>query len=143
MVRLFRTLYFSCLLLLTNTRMVSNPVFFLPALLVKMFILIALFYLLGDEGDACLIPAPYYAAFESDMSLVARIVPFAVRMANPIQGPSASELDLAYIEAKSVRSFFVIINSSSERLQLYTIRSPSTICTKTSSESSAIFFLRR
>ena len=62
----------------------------------------ALFYLLGDEGDACLIPAPYYAAFENDMRMVARIVPFAVQMANPIQGPSANELDLAYIEAKSV-----------------------------------------
>ena len=57
---------------------------------------------MGDEGDACLIPAPYYAAFENDMRMVARIVPFAVQMANPIQGPSATELDLAYIEAKSV-----------------------------------------
>ena len=28
-----------------------------------------LFFLLGDEGDACLIPAPYYAAFENDMSV--------------------------------------------------------------------------
>ena len=27
----------------------------------------SLFLLLGEEGDACLIPAPYYAAFESDM----------------------------------------------------------------------------
>jgi hypothetical protein len=32
-------------------------------------VLNSLFYLLGDEGDACLIPAPYYAAFESDMSV--------------------------------------------------------------------------
>jgi hypothetical protein len=61
-----------------------------------------LFYLLGDEGDACLIPAPYYAAFESDMSVVSGIVPFAVHMANPTMGPSESELDLAYLEAKSV-----------------------------------------
>ena len=58
--------------------------------------------MLGDEGDACLIPAPYYAAFENDMKMVARIVPWAVHMANPIEGPSAKELDLAYIEAKSV-----------------------------------------
>lgn len=57
---------------------------------------------MGDEGDACLIPAPYYAAFENDMKMVARIVPWAVHMANPIEGPSAKELDLAYIEAKSV-----------------------------------------
>mmetsp|Transcript_857 Transcript_857/g.1972 ORF Transcript_857/g.1972 Transcript_857/m.1972 type:complete len:537 (+) Transcript_857:170-1780(+) len=64
-------------------------------------VLNGLFYLLGDEGDACLIPAPYYAAFESDLRIVARIVPFAVHMANPARGPSASELDLAFIEAKS------------------------------------------
>jgi hypothetical protein len=61
-----------------------------------------LFYLLGEEGDACLIPAPYYAAFESDMSVVSGIVPFAVHMANPTQGPSENELDLAHMEAKSV-----------------------------------------
>lgn len=62
----------------------------------------ALFFLLGDEGDACLIPAPYYAAFENDMSVVASIVPFAVHMANPVLGPTESELDLAFIEARSV-----------------------------------------
>jgi hypothetical protein len=32
-------------------------------------VLNSLFYLLGEEGDACLIPAPYYAAFENDMSV--------------------------------------------------------------------------
>eukprot|EP00536_Pseudo-nitzschia_multiseries_P002547 jgi/Psemu1/235801/estExt_Genewise1.C_340088 len=64
-------------------------------------ILNSLFYLLGDEGDACLIPAPYYAAFESDLRIVARVIPFAVQMANPSRGPTASELDLAFIKAKS------------------------------------------
>lgn len=64
-------------------------------------VLNGLFYLLGDDGDACLIPAPYYAAFENDMSVVAGIVPFAVHMANPTHGPSPQELDLAYIGAKS------------------------------------------
>jgi hypothetical protein len=54
-------------------------------------------------SDACLIPAPYYAAFESDMQLVAGITPFAVHMANPQLGPSDNELDLAYMQAKSVR----------------------------------------
>jgi hypothetical protein len=29
----------------------------------------SLFFLLGEEGDACLIPAPYYAAFENAMSV--------------------------------------------------------------------------
>jgi 1-aminocyclopropane-1-carboxylate synthase len=61
-----------------------------------------LFYLLGDEGDCCLIPAPYYAAFESDMSVVSGIVPYAVHMANPTMGPTESELDLAFMAAKSV-----------------------------------------
>ena len=70
---------------------------------------LGLFYLLGDEGDACLIPAPYYAAFESDLRIVARIVPFAVHMANPARGPSASELDLAFIEAKSVSFLFPFV----------------------------------
>ena len=60
----------------------------------------------SEEGDACLIPAPYYAAFENDMSVVAGIVPFAVHMMNPTQGPTASELDAAYIEAKSVRNAY-------------------------------------
>ena len=32
-------------------------------------VLNSLFFLLGEENDACLIPSPYYAAFESDMSV--------------------------------------------------------------------------
>jgi len=64
-------------------------------------ILNALFFLLGDEGDVCLIPAPYYAAFENDMRTIARVVPFAVHLANPTTGPSASDLDIAYTQAKS------------------------------------------
>jgi 2'-5' RNA ligase len=32
-------------------------------------ILHTLFYLLGNNGDCCLIPAPYYAAFENQMSV--------------------------------------------------------------------------
>lgn len=34
-------------------------------------VLNSLFFLLGEENDVCLIPAPYYAAFESDMSVSA------------------------------------------------------------------------
>lgn len=70
-------------------------------------ILNSLFYLLGEDGDACLIPAPYYAAFETDMSVIAGIIPFAVHMNNPIIGPTSEELDLAYIEAKSVSATFI------------------------------------
>jgi aspartate/methionine/tyrosine aminotransferase len=60
-----------------------------------------LFFVLGDVGDACLIPAPYYAAFENDMNLVSNIVPFVIHQANPMQGPTESELSLAYIQCKS------------------------------------------
>lgn len=65
-------------------------------------ILNSLFFLLGEKGDACLIPAPYYAAFDSDMSLVANIVPFGFHLSNPTLGPTESELDLAFMEARSV-----------------------------------------
>lgn len=60
-----------------------------------------LFFVLGDVGDACLIPAPYYAAFENDMNLVAGIVPFAVHSANPMLGPTESDLSLAYLQCKA------------------------------------------
>jgi Aminotransferase class I and II len=60
-----------------------------------------LFFVLGDVGDACLIPAPYYAAFENDMNLVSNIVPFAIHQANPMLGPSESELTLAYMQCKA------------------------------------------
>jgi hypothetical protein len=40
---------------------------------------------------------------DDDFKLVAGIVPFPVNMANPTLGPTPSELDLAYLEAKSVR----------------------------------------
>jgi 1-aminocyclopropane-1-carboxylate synthase len=81
-------------------------------------VLNSLFYLLGDKGDCCLIPAPYYAAFENDMAVVAGIVPYAVHMANPIIGPSESELDLAYMEAKSqgLNPRFVLITNPNNPL---------------------------
>jgi 1-aminocyclopropane-1-carboxylate synthase len=61
-----------------------------------------LFYILGEEGDCCLIPAPYYASFESDVRTVARIQPYPVSLANPAnKGPTPQELDLAFIEARS------------------------------------------
>jgi hypothetical protein len=59
-----------------------------------------IFYLLGEAGDCCLIPVPYYAAFENDMNLVAGIIPFGIHQVNPVRGPTESELDLAYTQAK-------------------------------------------
>ncbi|KAL3945853.1 MAG: hypothetical protein SGBAC_000004 [Bacillariaceae sp.] len=64
-------------------------------------ILNSLFFLLGDKGDAALIPRPYYSAFDSDMSLVAEITPFGFSLARPTQGPTESELDMAYLESRS------------------------------------------
>ena len=60
-----------------------------------------LFFILGDVGDACLIPAPYYAAFENDMNLMAGIIPFPVHSANPMHGPTESDLSLAYLQCKA------------------------------------------
>ena len=64
-------------------------------------VLHSLFFLLGSAGDACLIPAPYYSLFEQDMNLVAGIIPFAIAQANPLLGPTESELTLAYIQAQA------------------------------------------
>lgn len=64
-------------------------------------ILSNLAYMLGEAGDVCLIPAPYYAAFETDIHVVAGLLPFPIRQANPMQGPTEAELDLAYLQARS------------------------------------------
>jgi 1-aminocyclopropane-1-carboxylate synthase len=47
-----------------------------------------LFFVLGEEGECCLIPAPYYAAFDSHMKAIAGIVPFGFHMANATLGPT-------------------------------------------------------
>lgn len=60
-----------------------------------------LFFLLGnDNGDCCLIPKPYYAAFENDMNLVAGIIPYGVSQAQPMRGPTVEEWQAAYDAAK-------------------------------------------
>jgi hypothetical protein len=66
----------------------------------------SLFFALGNASDACLIPAPYYAAFENDMSVMAGIVPIAVKQYNAVAGPTNEELDLAYSVAMTVRIVF-------------------------------------
>lgn len=81
-------------------------------------ILNSLFYLLGEANDACLIPSPYYAAFENDMSIVAGIVPFAIQMANPTIGPTEKELDLGFMQARSrgLNPRFVLITNPNNPL---------------------------
>lgn len=69
------------------------------------------FLLLGEAGDACLIPAPYYAAFENDMNLIAKVVPVPVVQDDPIRGPSEIELEGAKEVALSVSSFMAVLLS--------------------------------
>jgi hypothetical protein len=58
-----------------------------------------LFFLLGDTGDACLIPRPYYAAFENDIQFSAGVVPVGIYQQDAIAGPTLQELDTAYNQA--------------------------------------------
>jgi len=58
-----------------------------------------LFFTLAEKGDAVLIPAPYYAAFENDMQAVAGCVPYAVQMENPMNGPTTNDLNAAFEKA--------------------------------------------
>uniref|UniRef100_A0A7S4I6X9 Aminotransferase class I/classII large domain-containing protein n=2 Tax=Odontella aurita TaxID=265563 RepID=A0A7S4I6X9_9STRA len=57
-------------------------------------------FALAEEGDAILIPAPYYAAFENDIRMVARCRAFPVQMKNPISGPTIEDLDIAARKAQ-------------------------------------------
>ena len=54
------------------------------------------FFLLGESNDICLIPKPYYAAFENDIQLMAQIIPFGIHQQNPKLGPTNNELQNAY-----------------------------------------------
>ena len=58
-------------------------------------------FALAEEGDAVLIPAPYYAAFESDMATIAKCVPFPIVQSDPAAGPTLSELNAAMSKAKA------------------------------------------
>lgn len=60
----------------------------------------AIFLSLCEEQEAVLIPAPYYAAFESDMKVLAKLVPFPVHMQNPETGPTDIDLDIAFEKCK-------------------------------------------
>lgn len=77
-----------------------------------------LFFLLGEPGDACLIPAPYYAAFENDMNLIAGVIPCRIEQANPRAGPTEAELETAYFEvcAKGLTPKFVLLTNPNNPL---------------------------
>mmetsp|Transcript_25582 Transcript_25582/g.39327 ORF Transcript_25582/g.39327 Transcript_25582/m.39327 type:complete len:398 (+) Transcript_25582:323-1516(+) len=59
-----------------------------------------LFFCLGEEGDGVLIPAPYYAAFENDIKLVAGCRPLPVKMAKPALGPTPEDLEAVFLKAQ-------------------------------------------
>jgi len=54
-----------------------------------------LFFTLAKPGDVVLIPAPYYAAFENNVRVVAGCTPYPVQLKNPVSGPTAEDLDTA------------------------------------------------
>lgn len=78
-----------------------------------------LFYVLSNDNnnanikDCCLIPAPYYAAFENDMILYANVIPFPIHVdiVNIYNGPTIQELNDAYNNAISLgyRVRFIMI----------------------------------
>jgi 1-aminocyclopropane-1-carboxylate synthase len=86
-----------------------------------------LFVLLGDSSSnpklqsqkhqqqslqqACLIPLPYYAAFDNHMQLVGDIVPFGIQQINPVLGPSDADLEQAYRAAIAVRVVVSVASS--------------------------------
>lgn len=55
-----------------------------------------LFRFIAEENEVVLIPAPYYAAFEYDMSIIAKCVPYPVHMNDPTKGPQPHELENVY-----------------------------------------------
>jgi hypothetical protein len=70
-----------------------------------------LFVLLGNSSAAhkecCLIPAPYYAAFDNHCRLVPDVEPFGIVQTNPLLGPTDADLNKAYRQAQQVRSTFL------------------------------------
>lgn len=57
-------------------------------------------YILAEEGDAVLIPAPYYAVFETDVSIIAKCVAFPITQKDPSRGPTVEELEAATQKAE-------------------------------------------
>lgn len=56
---------------------------------------------LAEEGDAVLIPAPYYAAFDADVKILAGLITVPVHSSNPSIGPTPDELEKAATEAEA------------------------------------------
>lgn len=63
---------------------------------------------LAEAGDAVLIPAPYYAAFDADLNMTAGCVAIAVHSSDPLAGPTPEDLEQAATAAEA-RGFRVRI----------------------------------
>ncbi|KAL7439726.1 hypothetical protein ACHAXM_008176 [Skeletonema potamos] len=69
---------------------------------------------LGERGDAVLIPAPYYAAFDVDLKIIAGCIAIPVYCsADPSRGPSPRDLEEAALaaEAQGMRVRMLLITN--------------------------------
>lgn len=60
-----------------------------------------LFFALGNPGDAVLIPAPYYAAFDNDLRAFAGCVAVPVVCEDSTKGPTSADLEAAKSHAET------------------------------------------
>ena len=60
-----------------------------------------LFFALADSNDAVLIPAPYYAKFDNDMSAIANLIPIPVHSIDPTK-PNSQDFDNARLVLKYI-----------------------------------------
>ena len=72
-----------------------------------------LFFALGQSGDAVLIPAPYYAAFDNDVRAYAGCITVPVECQHPELGPTVQELQDAkdQAEAKGLKVRFLLLTN--------------------------------
>lgn len=90
-------------------------------------ILNLLFHFIAEENEVVLIPAPYYAAFEYDMSIMAKCVPYPVHTRNPVSGPEPDELEIVYQKLTKQGLKVKVLLLTNPNNPLGTICSPSVI----------------
>lgn len=83
-----------------------------------------LFHCIADENEVVLIPAPYYAAFEYDMSIIAKCIPYPVHMDDAIYGPQISELERVYKQLEDKGLSVKVLLLTNPNNPLGTIYSP-------------------
>lgn len=73
---------------------------------------------LAEKGDAVLIPAPYYAAFDADLKIIAGCIAVPVHSSDPTIGPTPDDLEHAatLAEAKGLRVRLLLITNPNNPL---------------------------